>query len=75
MKEPIAVLLSAGLGFAAGWLWGDEVRRRKNAEAKAESLRLHTTTSEHQLSEMQRVLNDAHKHILAVSKALQITVR
>jgi hypothetical protein len=41
MEETIAVLLSAGLGVTAGWLWGDEVHRRKDAEAMAEHLRLH----------------------------------
>jgi hypothetical protein len=75
MKETIAVLLSAGLGVTAGWLWGDEVRRRKNAEAKAEDLRKHAPTSEHQLKELRGVLNDTHKHILAVSKALQKPAR
>ena len=73
MKEAIAVLLSAGLGVTAGLPWGDEVRRRKNAEAKAEDLRLHAPTSEHHLREMRKILNDAHKHILAVSKALPKT--
>ena len=73
-----ATLLSIGLGVLAGWLWGDEVRRRKLAEAKNEHLvkRLEKITSaktppaEEQLKKIGRVLNDAHKQISAVSKAL-----
>ena len=33
-----ATLLSVGLGLLAGWFWSDEVRRRKNAEAKVDDL-------------------------------------
>jgi hypothetical protein len=32
------VVLYVALGLFAGWSWGDEVRRRKNAEAKANDL-------------------------------------
>jgi hypothetical protein len=71
MKEAIVVMLSACLGVTAGRLLGNEVLRRKNAEAKAEDLRLNAPTSEHHLREMRKVLNDAHKRIVAVSKALQ----
>jgi hypothetical protein len=75
MKEAIVVMLSAGLGVTAGRLLGNEILRRKNAKAKAENLRLHAHTLEHQLKEMRSVLNDAHKHIVAVSKALKIPAR
>jgi hypothetical protein len=71
LKETIVVMLSAALGVKAGRLLGEEIRRRKNAEAKAEDLRLNAPTSEHHLRGMRKVLNDAHKRILAVSKALQ----
>ena len=33
-----ATLLSVGLGLLAGYLYGDELRRRKNAEANADDL-------------------------------------
>jgi len=73
-----ATLLSVGLGLLAGWFWGDEVRRRKNAEAKVDDLgkRLEkasfkTPPPEAQLKKIAVVLNDAHKHIVAVSKGLQ----
>ena len=75
MKETIVVMLSAALGVKAGRLLGEEICRRKNAEAKAEDLRLHAPTSEHHLREMRKVLNDAHKHIVAVSKALRKPAR
>ena len=75
MKEAIVVMLSAALGVTAGRLLGEEIRRRKNAKAKAEDLRLHAPTLEHQLKEMRKVLNDAHKRIVAVSKALQKPAR
>ncbi len=74
MKGTTAVLLSAAAGVIAGWVCGDELRRRKNAEAKAEDLRQHiplVPTAGRQLKEIRGILNDAHKHILAVSKALQ----
>jgi hypothetical protein len=72
-----AILLSVGLGLVAGWFWADEARRRKNAEAKTgdlvqqlKKLSLKTPPPEAQLKKMAIVLNDAHKHITAVSKAL-----
>jgi hypothetical protein len=61
----------------AGWFWGDEVRRRKSAEAKADNLvkqlqkaSFKTPPPEAQLKKMAAVLNDAHKQITAVTKAL-----
>ena len=78
MNETTVVLLSVGLGLMLGWICGDEVRRRKNAEAKAEDLHLHpeqaasqAPTPERQLREIRKVLNDTHKQITAVSKALK----
>jgi hypothetical protein len=72
-----ATLLSVGLGLLAGWFWGDEVRRRKNAEAKVDSLAKQLRTAsfktpppEAQLKKIAVVLNDAHKQISAVTKAL-----
>jgi hypothetical protein len=73
-----ATLLSVSLGLLAGWYWGDEVRRRKNAEAKVDELgkRLEKASfkmppPEAQLKKIAVVLNDAHKHIVTVSKGLQ----
>ena len=71
MKETIIPLLSCGLGVVAGRLLINEIGRRRKAEAKAEVLLLHSQTSERNLKEIRKVLNDAHKHILAVSKALR----
>ncbi len=73
-----AMLLSVGLGLLAGWIYGDELSRRKNAEARANDLakRLETVSfkrlpPEAQLKKMAFVLNDTHRQITAVSKALQ----
>ena len=78
MNETTVVLLSVGLGLMLGWVRGDEVRRRKNAEAKVEDLHLpleqtasQVPTPERQLREIRKVLNDTHKQITAVSKALK----
>ena len=72
-----ATLFTVGLGMLAAWFWSDEVRRRKDAEAAAEGLakRLEkasfkTPPPEAQLKKMAAVLNDAHKQITAVTKAL-----
>jgi hypothetical protein len=72
-----ATLLCVGLSLLVGWFWGDEVRRRKNAEAKADNLAkqlqkasFKTPPPEAQLKKIAIVLNDAHKQITAVTKAL-----
>jgi hypothetical protein len=60
-----------------GWVCGKQVADRANAEAMVEELRkrLKQASSEtsqyRQLREMRSILNDAHKHILAVSKGLK----
>jgi hypothetical protein len=71
------MLMAVALGFMMGWACGDEVRRRKNAEARVDEL---STTMEkmyskrpppeEQLKRIAIVVNDAHKQISAVSKAL-----
>lgn len=70
---PLWLLLFASFGFAIGWALGDEVRRRKNSEQRVEDLRdqLKHSAIPAQLREIRSVINDAHKHILAVSKGLQ----
>jgi hypothetical protein len=72
-----ATLLYVGLGLVAGWFWSGEVHRRKNAEAKVDELgkrldkaSFKTLPPEAQLKKMAVVLNDAHKQITAVTKAL-----
>jgi len=81
MSEDTAVtiawmLVFIALGLMMGMALGDEVRRRKNAEEQVEDLRdqlkhAPVPLQERQLREMRSVLNDAHKHILAVSKGLE----
>jgi len=73
-----ATLLSVGFGLLAGWFWGDEVRRRKTAEAKVDDLSkqlgkasFKTLPPEAQLKKMAFVLNDTHKLIHTVSKGLE----
>jgi hypothetical protein len=72
------MLMAVSLGLMVGWALGDEVRRRKNAEAKVhdlskrlEQVSFKTPLPEAQLRKMAFVLNDAHKQITAVSKALR----
>ncbi|MGC2212643.1 MAG: hypothetical protein WA400_02720 [Silvibacterium sp.] len=69
-------LLFAAFGLMVGMELGDEARRRRCAEDKVDELRdqlKHASApiQERQLKEMRSVLNDAHKHILAVSKGLE----
>jgi hypothetical protein len=60
-----------------GWYWADEVRRRKNVEAKVDDLGKQLQKAsfkpppEAQLKKMAIVLNDAHKLIHTVSKGLE----
>jgi hypothetical protein len=82
MNESTVVLLSVGLALIVGWVCGNEVRRHKSAEAKVEGVRQHlqqassiTHTPERQLKQILGVLNDTHKQILAVSKALKKPAR
>jgi hypothetical protein len=70
---PLWMLVMAAFGFMIGWALGDEVRRRKNAEERVDELRdqLKHSAVPAQLREIRSVINDAHKHILAVSKGLE----
>ena len=72
------MFLSACLGFVIGWVCGEQVARRQNAEEMVEDLhqrleeaRSESLTPERQLKEIRGVLNDVHKHILVVSKGLR----
>ena len=81
MSETIAVmplwgLIFIALGLMIGMALGDDARRRKHAEEQVEDLRAQLKRApvplqERQLKEIRSVLNDAHKHILAVSKGLE----
>ena len=75
MKNIVRTLLAAGVGLTLGWVCG-QAGRRKNAEAMSADLPLPPAgsankTQEHQLKKIRSVVNDIHKHILAVSKGLQ----
>ena len=73
------ISIAATLGFLIGWLCGEQVALRKSAEATVQELRerLEQATSEAppgsstDQRRMRHVLNDAHKHIVAVSKGLK----
>jgi hypothetical protein len=74
------ILIFTTFGFIIGWACGEVLGRSRCAEEKVEALRhqlKHAAlpTPDRQLKEMRSVLNDAHKHILAVSKGLQKPAR
>jgi hypothetical protein len=69
------MLMAVCLGLMVGMALGDEVRRRKNAEQRIDDLLEQRNNSEapnqgRQLKEIRSILNDAHKQICAVTKAL-----
>jgi len=73
----ILTLIAAGTGFILGWDVCQQVCRCKNAEAmvadltqRLEKASFKTLPPEAQLKKMAAVLNDAHKQITAVTKAL-----
>jgi len=75
---PIWMLLSAIFGFIAGELCGDLARRRKCLQQANEKLRNQLEKSpvpnrplHRELKHQRSVLHDIHKHVLAVTKALQ----
>ena len=71
------ISIAATLGCLLGWLCGEQIARRACAEAMVRGLRQRLeqasskTPRDLQLTEMRHVLNDAHKHIVAVSKGLK----
>ena len=72
----INTLLFAAFSLAAGLAIGNELRRRQSAEDRVEELRSQLKHArgplpERQLREIRSVLNDTHKHICAVTKALE----
>ena len=76
------ILLAAAFAFMIGWVCGLQVCRRKNAEEQLAKISNNlppacsgTKAQHRQFKELRSVLNDAHKHIVAVSKALKIPGR
>jgi hypothetical protein len=75
------MLLVAAFAYMIGWVSGELVSRCKNAEEKVAELSVQlehsgSGTQQHrQFKELRSVLNDVHKHIVAVSKALKIPAR
>jgi hypothetical protein len=76
------MLMAAAFGFMVGRTCGEQVCRRKHAEERVEELteqldlaRSASPNCDRQFKELRGVLNDAHKHIVAVSKALQKPAR
>ena len=77
---PVWILLFVSLGFMIGWVCGDEVRRRMNAEDRVRELSeggltmqqilVNTQTLERIIRDQRGVINDAHKKITAVSKGV-----
>jgi hypothetical protein len=75
------MLLVAAFAYIIGWVSGELVSRCKNAEEKVAELSVQLehsgsgTQQQRQFKELRSVLNDVHKHIVAVSKALKIPAR
>ena len=73
------MLLVAAFAYVIGWVNGELLSRCKSAEEQLAELRDQPPQTcsgmqEHrrQFKELRSVLNDTHKHIVAVSKALKI---
>jgi hypothetical protein len=85
MKETTAWILTYMLlvfAYMIGWVSGELLSRCKNAEEQLAELRAQPPQACSGMQEQQRhfkelrsVLNNAHKHIVAVSKALKIPAR
>jgi hypothetical protein len=76
------MLLVAAFAYIIGWVNGELLSRCKNAEEQLAELRDQppqacsgTPEQRRQFKELRSVLNDVHKHIVAVSKALKIPAR
>ena len=78
----MSMLLAAPFAYMIGWISGEQVSRRKSAEEQLAELSNYlpriwsgTQAQQRQLKEMRSILNDAHKHIVAVSKGLKNPAR
>ena len=75
------MLIVAAFAFMIGWTCGEQVCRCKNAEEKVAELSdqldhsCSGTQQQREFKELRRVLNDVHKRMAAVSKALKIPAR
>jgi hypothetical protein len=75
---PIWMLLSAAFGFLIGDAFGDSTRHRKCLEQANDNLRDRLDEARagagpihRQLKQQRGILNDIHKQVTAVTKALQ----
>ena len=74
---PIWMVLSAAFGFIIGEAYGDQARHRKSLEQANADLRdrlqtAHTCSPSMQaLDQQRRVINDIHRHVVAVTKSLE----
>ena len=75
---PIWMVLSAAFGFIVGDAFGDQTRHRKCLEQANEDLRDQlqnaqpsAETLHRALNQQRSVINDIHKRVIAVTKALQ----
>jgi hypothetical protein len=75
---PIWMLLSAILGFIIGETCGDQFRLRKHLQQDNEDLRNQLQNVQpsaealhRALNQQRSVINDIHKRVVAVTKALQ----
>ena len=73
------MLMAAAFGFMVGWTCGEQVCRQ-HAEERVDELTeeldlVRSAPPGCRFKELRGVLNDAHKHIVAVSKALQKPAR
>ena len=75
---PIWMILSTAFGFLIGELCGDHRRHRKCLQEANEELRdriqepaADPKLLQRALKEQRGVINDIHKHLLAVSKGLE----
>ena len=75
---PVWMVLSAAFGFLAGEVFGDSVRHKKCLEQANEQLRdqlekahVNEEPLHRAITQQRGVINDIHKQIAAVTKALQ----
>ena len=75
---PLWMLLSAVFGFLAGEAFGDSTRHRKCLQQSNEDLRAELEKARafeeplHLAIKQQRgIINDIHKHVVTVTKALE----
>jgi hypothetical protein len=75
------MLLVAAFAYVIGWVSGEMVSRRKNAEEEVAELSEQLehscsgTQQQRQFRELRSVLHDLHKRVVTVSKALKIPAR